>query len=138
MPYSEETKEVEAEVEQAARDYYEAVDGEDWAYTYDHLDSETRALFTAEEWYRKNQYFADQENLQLASMKVNAVMNFGGKEADVTVERTLTDGTSMTRRTYFVQEGGEWRHRFSDEEKRSSCPRHPTRSSSLLSSSCGR
>jgi hypothetical protein len=117
VPYSKEAEEVEAEVEQAARDYYEAVDGEDWAYTYDHLDSETRAMFTEEEWYLKNQWFADQENLQLASMDVGAVMNFGGKAADVMVQRTFTDDTSITRRTYFVYEGGEWRHRFSDEEK---------------------
>lgn len=117
VPYSEEAARAEAEVEQATRDYYEAVDREDWDYTYENLDSETREMFTEEEWYEKNQWFADHENLELEAIEVDAVMNFGGKEADVTVRRTFEDGTSLTRRTYFVYEDGEWRHRFTDEEK---------------------
>jgi len=117
VPYNEEAARAEAEVEQATRDYHEAVDREDWDYTYENLDSETREMFTEEEWYEKNQWFADHENLELEAIEVDAVMNFGGKEADVTVRRTFEDGTSLTRRTYFVYEDGEWRHRFTDEEK---------------------
>jgi hypothetical protein len=39
-----------ARISQAVKDYYEAVGRENWAYTYDNLDSQTRAMFTEEEW----------------------------------------------------------------------------------------
>jgi hypothetical protein len=34
----------------------------------------------------------------------------------VTVYRTFKDGTSITRGTFFVSEGGMWKHRFTEEE----------------------
>jgi hypothetical protein len=106
----------ETEVIEAAQDYYQAVDQENWAYTYDNLDSQTQALFTEEEWYAKNQWFADNEGLELATM--NVVVN--GSPSDpvvsVTVYRTFKDGTSITRGTFFVSEGGVWKHRFTEEE----------------------
>jgi hypothetical protein len=106
----------ETEVIEAAEDYYLAVDQENWAYTYDNLGSQTRALFTEEEWYAKNQWFADNEGLELAT--INVVVN--GSPSDpvvsVTVYRTFKDGTSITRGTFFVSEGGAWKHRFTEEE----------------------
>jgi serine/threonine-protein kinase len=39
----------ESEVENAVRDYYEAVDRENWSYTYAHLDASSRGLFTRPE-----------------------------------------------------------------------------------------
>jgi hypothetical protein len=38
-------------------------------------------------------------------------------EVGVTVYRTFQDGTSITRDTIFVQEDGEWKHRFTEEEE---------------------
>jgi hypothetical protein len=106
----------ETEVIEAAEDYYQAVDQENWAYTYDNLDSRTRALFTEEEWYAKNQWYADSEGLELST--INVVVN--GSPSDpvvsVTVYRTFKDGTSITRGTFFVSEGGVWKHRFTEEE----------------------
>jgi hypothetical protein len=106
----------ETEVVEAAEDYYQAVDQENWTYTYGNLDSQTQALFTEEEWYAKNQWFADNEGLELATM--NVVVN--GSPSDpvvgVTVYRTFKDGTSITRDTFFVSEGGIWKHRFTEEE----------------------
>ena len=59
---------------------------------------------------------ADNEGLELAT--INVVVN--GSPADpvvgVTVYRTFKDGTSITRDTLFVSEGGEWKHRFTQEE----------------------
>jgi len=106
----------ETEVVEAAEDYYQAVDQENWNYTYDNLDSQTRALFTEEEWYLKNQFFADNEGLELATM--NVVMNGSSSDpvVSVTVYRTFKDGTSLTRDTFFVSEEGAWKHRFSQEE----------------------
>jgi hypothetical protein len=106
----------ETEVVEAAEDYYQAVDQENWTYTYGNLDSQTQALFTEEEWYAKNQWFADNEGLELAT--INVVVN--GSPSDpvvsVTVYRTFKDGTSITRGTFFVSEGGVWKHRFTEEE----------------------
>src|SRR5215203_3060928 len=106
----------ETEVIEAAQDYYQAVDQENWAYTYDNLDSQTQTLFTEEEWYAKNQWFADNDRLELATM--NVVVN--GSPSDpvvsVTVYRTFKDGTSITRGTFFVSESGIWKHRFTEEE----------------------
>ena len=38
----------------AVEQYYYAVDYENWEYTYYNLDSESKALFTQEEWIAKN------------------------------------------------------------------------------------
>jgi hypothetical protein len=114
---SDEAAAAEAEVEEAVRDYYWAVDREDWSYTYDNLDSQTQVMFTKEEWYLKNQWFADHEGLELASMEVDVVIDLGGVGAEVTVRRTFEDGTSIDRDTYFVLEDGGWKHRFTEEEK---------------------
>jgi Domain of unknown function (DUF4352) len=106
----------ETELIEAAEDYYQAVDQEDWAYTYDNLDSQTRSMFTEEEWYAKNQWYADDEGLELST--INVVVNGPTSEpvVSVTIFRTFEDGTSITRDTLFVSEGGLWKHRFSQEE----------------------
>ncbi len=106
----------ETEVAEATEDYYQAVDREDWAYTYANLDYSTRALFTEEEWYAKNQYFADVEGLELASMDVVVNDPASAPEVGVTVYRTFKDGTSIDRYTLFVLEDGAWKHRFTEEE----------------------
>jgi hypothetical protein len=106
----------ETELIEAAEDYYQAVDQENWAYTYDNLDSQTRSMFTEEEWYAKNQWYAENEGLELST--INVVVNGPTSEpvVSVTIYRTFEDGTSITRDTLFVSEGGLWKHRFSQEE----------------------
>jgi hypothetical protein len=106
----------ETELIEAAANYYRAVDQENWAYTYDNLDSQTRSMFTEEEWYAKNQWYAENEGLELST--INVVVNGPTSEpvVSVTINRTFEDGTSITRDTLFVSEGGLWKHRFSQEE----------------------
>ncbi len=106
----------EAEVAEAAEDYYQAVDREDWGYTYANLDASTRALYAEDEWYLKNQYFADTEGLDLATMDVVVEGSASDPEVGVTVYRTFQNGTSIERYTLFVQEDGAWKHRFTAEE----------------------
>ena len=106
----------EIEIIEAAEDYYGAVDQENWAYTYENLDSQTRSMFTEEEWYLKNQWFAESEGLELSSMDVVVNSPPSDSVVSVTVYRTFKDGTSITRDTYFVPEGGTWKHRFTQEE----------------------
>ena len=101
----------------AVEDYYEAVDQEDWAYTYDNLASQTRSMFDETEWYQKNQYFADSEGLRLSSMDVTIdELSASALVADVTADRTFTDGSTIPRDTRFIYEDGSWKHLFVDEE----------------------
>ncbi|HKH11753.1 MAG TPA: DUF4352 domain-containing protein [Rubrobacter sp.] len=104
------------EIAGAAEDYYKAVDRENWAYTYANLDAATRALYPEDEWYLKNQYFADTEGLDLAAIDVIVEASTSDPEAGVTVYRTFEDGTSIDRFTLFVREAGAWKHRFTAEE----------------------
>ena len=106
----------EQAVEEATRDYYEAVDRQDWAYTWESLDSGTRDLFSGqEEWREKNQNDADTNPLELDTMDVEVSMS-GDEEAEVSVYRSFEDGTTLERTTEFVLEDGSWKHRFTDEE----------------------
>ena len=106
----------ETEVAEAAEDYYQAVDREDWAYTYANLDAATKALYPEDEWYLKNQYFADIEGLELATIDIVVEDPAPDPEVGVTVYRTFKDGTSIDRYTLFVRENGAWKHRFTAEE----------------------
>ena len=105
----------EARLRRAVEDYYEAVDREDWAYTYENLDARTRVLFDEEEWYRKNRWFADNYPHELGSLDSGVVLEASDTFAEV-VERTFEDGTSQVTDTYFIEEGGSWKHRFGPEE----------------------
>ena len=106
----------EAQIVEAVEQYYYAVDYEQWDYSYNNLDSESKALFTEEEWSEKNQFFADAEGLELDSMEIDVTMD-GSTGAEVAVDRIFEDGTSITRNTYFVWEEGSWRHHLTEEEK---------------------
>ena len=114
--------ELETRLRGAVDDYYWAVDREDWAYTYRNLDSQTQSMFTEEEWSLKNQWFADNEGLDLATMEVQVNGSPSDPVVSVTVNRTFEDGTSVTRNTYFVVEGSTWKHRFGEEEITSFMP----------------
>ncbi len=48
-------------------------------------------------------------------MQIDVAMD-GSTRAEVTVDRTFTDGTSIRRETYFVWEDGWWRHHLTEEE----------------------
>ena len=107
---------LETRLRGAVEDYYWAVDREDWAYTYDNLDSQTKALFTEEEWYLKNQWFADNEGLELSTVDVEVNDSPSDSVVNVTVYRTFEDGNSIARNTYFVYENDTWKHRFGRDE----------------------
>jgi Domain of unknown function (DUF4352) len=113
---STEEDQTEADLVEAVEDYYQAVDQEDWTYTYQNLDSQTRAMFDEEEWYLKNQWFADTEGLELATMDVTVNGSASESVVSVNVYRTFTDGTVIDRETFFVFEDGVWKHRFGEEE----------------------
>jgi hypothetical protein len=105
-----------AEAEAAAGEYYRAAGVGDWAYTYENLDSETQALFTEEEWFAKNQWFADNGSVVYHIESVEMLSTGGEPTVEVSLRLTYGDGSSSVRTTYFVQEDGTWQHRFGQEE----------------------
>ncbi len=107
---------LEAEAEEAAGDYYRAAGSGDWGYTYDHLDSETQSHFTREEWFQKNQWFADNGSVIYHIESVERLGTSSGIVVGVTLRLTYEDGSSSTRNTYFVYEDGGWKHAFGEEE----------------------
>ncbi len=106
----------EGEAEAAAGDYYRAAGVQDWNYTYDNLDSETKGLFTREEWIQKNRWFADQGKTIYNIESVELDETAQEPLAEVSVRLTGEDGSSSIRTTYFVNEDGFWKHRFGREE----------------------
>ena len=107
---------LKAGAEQAAGDYYRASGRGDWDYTYDHLDATTQSGFTRDEWFKKNQWFADNGQPIYHITSVNVDSSSRPPVAEVTLRLTYPDGTTSTRTTYFVHENGGWKHRFGQEE----------------------
>lgn len=110
-------EDIEAEAEVAAGEYYSAAGVENWAYTYENLDSETQSLFTRDEWFQKNQWFADNGEVVYHIDSVERLGTSGEPVVGVSLRLTYGDGSSSTRDTYFVYEGGEWKHAFGQEEQ---------------------
>lgn len=106
----------EEELRQAVDDYYLAAGADEWEYTYEYLDSETKSMFTEEEWYQKNQYFTDLDDTTYHVLSVELAESSEEPIAEVQLRLTGEDGSSSVRTTYFVWENGAWRHRFGQEE----------------------
>src|SRR5215211_6319859 len=100
----------------AADAYYQAVEDEDWGYTYDHLDSETQSEFTRDEWFAKNEWGANTSPATFTVQYVQMDDSSPNTLANVTVLLTLEDGSTSIRDTFFVYEDGLWKHRFSAQE----------------------
>jgi hypothetical protein len=105
----------EADLRRAVEDYYRAVDRQDWNYTYDNLDSQTRQRFTRNEWTQKNQYLANVDPLERSTPQIASEVSTSSP-VEVTLTQTFRSGTTGSRTTYFVWEGGSWKHRLSQEE----------------------
>jgi len=109
-------QQVEAQVRAAAEAYYQAVEDEDWGYTYDHLDSETQSEFTRDDWFAKNEWGSNISPATFTVQYVNMDDSTPNTLANVTVLLTLEDGSTSIRNTFFVYEDGLWKHRFSAQE----------------------
>jgi hypothetical protein len=72
-------------------------------------------LFTREEWFPKNQWFADNGSVVYHIESVERLGTSRGTVVEVTLRLTYEDGSTSTRTTYFVLEDGEWRHAFGQE-----------------------
>jgi hypothetical protein len=109
---SEDSTQLQEDAQQAVEDYYEAVNSDDWSYTYSHRDSYTQSVFTQEEWALKNQWFEDTNST--TSVPVGVELDESTLSSDqptATVQRELTidsTGASEIRDTTFVYEDGMW------------------------------
>jgi len=106
----------EQQVRTAAEAYYQAVEAENWGYTYDHLDSETQSAYTRNEWFAINERGATNSPATFTVQYVDMDDSSPHTLANVTVVLTLEDGSTSIRNTFFVYEDGSWKHRFSAEE----------------------
>lgn len=97
------------------RDYYDAVDRQDWNYAYDNLDSQTKQKYTRDEYVRKNQYLAGVDPLAQSSPDITSAISTSSP-VEVTLDQAFRSGATKSRVTYFVYEGGEWLHRFSSQD----------------------
>jgi len=96
----------------AARNYYANVEQYDWDYTYNHLDSTTQGTYTYDDWAYRNESLASSD----ITYTIGNIDMINPNKAGVNVTLTFGDGSTQARYTYFVYEGSEWLHSFSEEE----------------------
>lgn len=111
-PENGDPAEMEAEAWEAVKDYYEAVNADDWAYTYAHRDSRTHSAFTELEWARRNQWFEDTNSTTSVPLSVDldeSTLSSGQPVVDVKRELIIdATGYSEIRDASFVYEDGMW------------------------------
>ena len=105
----------EDELRAAVEDYYEAVDHQDWNYTYDNLDSQTKQKYTKDEYVQKNRYLTDVDPLAQSSPSIGSEVSTSSP-VEVKLTQTFRSGLTKSRTTYFVREDGAWKHRFSQQD----------------------
>lgn len=110
----EDTK-LEDDLRGAVKDYYEAVDRQDWNYTYDNLDSDTKGKYTRDEYVQKNLYLAGVDPLAQSSPRIVSEISTSSP-VEVELTQTFRSGLTRSRTTYFVREDGAWKHRFSQQD----------------------
>ena len=98
----------EGQVRMAAGSYYAMVQEGDWDYTYNHLDAETRSIYTYDQWVAAND--------ALASPDITYTVGDITEESPGLFGVDVTLSTGDVRHTYFVNENSQWLHRFSDDE----------------------
>jgi hypothetical protein len=114
-----------ANLQSEAEDYFEAVDNEDWPYTFNNLASQTQRMFAGTEWQLKNAWFAEYYPAKLKSVDISDKNLSTSEPADLTVYRALPDGPCTYQDIQFVYEDGSWKHQFSREETEAFMPGTP-------------
>src|SRR5215210_714211 len=82
-------QQVEAQVRAAAEAYYQAVEDEDWGYTYDHLDSETQSECARDDWLGRSGWGSDVGPAGFGGQGVEGEGAAPNTLANVTVLRAL-------------------------------------------------
>lgn len=113
-----ELSEPEEKLRTDIENYYWAVERQDWDYTYEHLYAKSQKPFTREEWAEKNQWVAENpQRATLSSMKIQGKDIYTeGTDYFAKIDRSFSDGTSLTSVTFFTFDGKDYKHELSQEE----------------------
>ncbi len=107
----------EAEVINAAIEYYQYAEVGDYYATYSLLSYEDQTLYTEDEWVTSNTVLDSAAGEFVVTDAYPDDVGLGAPTYAVTVTVYAPDGSSFDRTTYFVNEGsGYWAHFLSTEE----------------------
>lgn len=112
---------LEASALDAAVSYYQAVEAGDYTYTYNALSSADQSNYTYDQWlYANNSLDSAAAEFEVFRALVDspntAIVDGYEHVADVGLSIYYPDGSVGTRYTFFVYEGGAWKHWLTDEE----------------------
>jgi Sec-independent protein translocase protein TatA len=105
----------EAEVINAAIDYYQYAEVGDYDTTYNLLSYEDQNYYTRDQWIESNTVLDSAAGEFVVTDAYPDDIGLGIPTYAVTVT-VYADGSSFNRTTYFVNEGGYWAHYLNDEE----------------------
>jgi flagellar biosynthesis GTPase FlhF len=106
----------EAEVINAAIEYYQYAEIGDYDTTYNLLSYEDQSYYTRDEWIASNTALDSAAGEFVVTDAYPDDIGLGVPTYAVTLTVYMTDGSSFNRTTYFVNEGGYWAHYLNDEE----------------------
>jgi hypothetical protein len=106
----------EAEVINAAIDYYQYAEVGDYDTTYNLLSYEDQNYYTRDQWIESNTVLDSAAGEFVVTDAYPDDIGLGVPTYAVTLTVYLPDGSSFNRTTYFVNEGGYWAHYLNDEE----------------------
>ena len=106
----------EAEVINAAIDYYQYAEVGDYDTTYNLLSYEDQNYYTRDQWIESNTVLDSAAGEFVVTDAYPDNIGLGVPTYAVTLTVYLPDGSSFNRTTYFVNEGGYWAHYLNDEE----------------------
>ena len=106
----------EAEVINAAIDYYQYAEVGDYDTTYNLLSYEDQNYYTRDQWIESNTVLDSAAGEFVVTDAYPDDIGLGVPTYAVTLTIYAPDGSSFNRTTYFVNEGGYWAHYLNDEE----------------------
>jgi outer membrane murein-binding lipoprotein Lpp len=112
---------LEASALDAAISYYQAVEVGDYTYTYSALSSADQSNYAYDQWlYANNSLDSAAAEFEVFRALVDspntAIVEGYEHVADVGASIYYPDGSLSTRYTFFVYEGGVWKHWLTNEE----------------------
>jgi hypothetical protein len=114
------TSDLEQEANQAVANYYNAAEDGDFTYTYNNLTSYGQTYYTYDQWVTLNTNSGTASstfNVDYVTIESPAKSQLEKTDAKVDLTIYAPDGNTYTRTTYFVQEGGAWKHVLTEEER---------------------
>ena len=106
----------EAEVINAAIEYYQYAEIGDYYTTYNLLSYEDQNYYTRDQWIAANTTLDSAAGEFVVTDAYPDDLGLGVPTYAVTLTVYMADGSSFNRTTYFVNEGGYWAHYLSGEE----------------------